>query len=433
MDGDILDFETTQLSEQKHMRNHYVDYDMAVGLGNVPVVGMNFKSEDEAYNFYNEYAKAVGFSIRKFNKYTRPKDEKLIWRIFCCSCEGKREKHSSGTPNKSRPQTRFDCKARIRIELMENLGVYEITMHNGDHSHELVAPNKAYMLRSHRYVRPAQESLIISMADSGIGSTDIFHFFAKEAGGYDKLNFTQADCDNIVQKRRKTFLKMGDGALLLNYLQQRQKENPSFFYKVQVDEKNQIRNYFWSDAKMKIDYEQFGDVVCFDTTYKTNDYDMPFAPIVGVNHHRQTIIFGSALLTDETTNTFIWVFETFLEAMGGKRMKVIFTDQAMAICNAIKQVLPDTHHRLCIWHIYQNALRNLSHVFSKYKSFNDDFMRCIYEAEVEEEFLAHWSSLLEKYDLKEEKWLNGIFLLREKWAQVYGREHFCAGMNLSMM
>ncbi|KAL6527827.1 hypothetical protein OROMI_029638 [Orobanche minor] len=114
--------------------------------------------------------------------------------------------------------------------------------------------------------------------------------------------------------------------------------------------------------------------------------------------------------------------------MGGKVMKTIFTDQAMAIGNAIKRVFPDAHHRLCIWHIYQNALRNLSHVFTKFKSFNGDFKRCIYEGEVEEEFLSNWTDLLENYDLKEEKWMQTLFEKKEKWAQVYGRQHFCAGM-----
>ena len=47
---------------------------------------------------------------------------------------------------------------------------------------------------------------------------------------------------------------------------------------------------------MKLDYEYFGDVVCFDTTYKKNKDGRPFALFVGVNHHKQTIIFGDALL-----------------------------------------------------------------------------------------------------------------------------------------
>ena len=45
-----------------------------------------------------------------------------------------------------------------------------------------------------------------------------------------------------------------------------------------------------------VDYGYFGDVICFDTTYRTNMYGQPFAPFIGVNHHKQTIIFGVALL-----------------------------------------------------------------------------------------------------------------------------------------
>ena len=44
----------------------------------------------------------------------------------------------------------------------------------------------------------------------------------------------------------------------------------------------------------------FGDVVIFDTTYNTNRYGMIFAPLTGVNHHGQTIIFGCGFLSDET-------------------------------------------------------------------------------------------------------------------------------------
>ena len=65
-------------------------------------------------------------------------------------------------------------------------------------------------------------------------------------------------------------------------------------------------------------YQYFGDVVTFDTTYKRNKYDMPFAPFTGLNHHCQSILFGCALLQDETEQTFVWLFETWLQAMWGK-------------------------------------------------------------------------------------------------------------------
>lgn len=42
---------------------------------------------------------------------------------------------------------------------------------------------------------------------------------------------------------------------------------------------------------MKEDYSLFGDVVCFDTTYRKDEENKPFTLFVGVNHHKQTINF----------------------------------------------------------------------------------------------------------------------------------------------
>ena len=41
---------------------------------------------------------------------------------------------------------------------------------------------------------------------------------------------------------------------------------------------------------------------------------------VGVNHHKQTIIFGVALLYDETFETFMWLFDSFKKVMFGKKL-----------------------------------------------------------------------------------------------------------------
>lgn len=53
-------------------------------------------------------------------------------------------------------------------------------------------------------------------------------------------------------------------------------------------------------------------MIGFDTTYRTNRYNMPFAPFVGVTGHGSTCLFGCAFLGDETAETFKWVFETFI-------------------------------------------------------------------------------------------------------------------------
>ena len=65
-----------------------------------------------------------------------------------------------------------------------------------------------------------------------------------------------------------------------------------------------IMNIFWTDGQAIMDYYVFGDAVSFDTTFSTNEFQMPFAPFIGVNHHKQTVLFGAALLYNEPADTF---------------------------------------------------------------------------------------------------------------------------------
>ena len=76
---------------------------------------------------------------------------------------------------------------------------------------------------------------------------------------------------------------------------------------------------------MQGEYIDFGDVMTFDTTHKTNIYDKPLAVFVGANHHLQNTIFGCALLGDETIPTFEWVFQAFKKCMGKMRTRCILT------------------------------------------------------------------------------------------------------------
>ncbi|KAL8519330.1 hypothetical protein ACS0TY_010316 [Phlomoides rotata] len=62
-----------------------------------------------------------------------------------------------------------------------------------------------------------------------------------------------------------------------------------------LDQGGHLRNVLWIHPRCRAAYEEFNDVVSFDTTYLVNRYKMPFASIVGVNHHRHSILLGCAL------------------------------------------------------------------------------------------------------------------------------------------
>jgi zinc finger SWIM domain-containing protein 3 len=107
-----------------------------------------------------------------------------------------------------------------------------------------------------------------------------------------------------------------------------------------------------------------------------------FAPILGTNHYKQTIIFGAALIFNETIESFVWLFETFLTtmSMSGKHPSTIFTDQDAAMAGAITYVFRNTSNHLCLWHIYLNAAKHLGHVIQKHPDkFLPDFKMCVYE------------------------------------------------------
>jgi zinc finger SWIM domain-containing protein 3 len=147
---------------------------------------------------------------------------------------------------------------------------------------------------------------------------------------------------------------------------------------------------------------------------------MPFAPLLGTNHHKQTIIFGASLLFDETIPLFVWLFKTFLSAMGGKHPSIIFTDQDAAMTGAIAYVFTNTSHRLCLWHIYLNASKHPSPVIHVHpQKFQSDFKNCVYEDRSEECFKTKWNELLTKYNIHKNSWMQNLYGLRKKWATVY--------------
>ena len=103
--------------------------------------------------------------------------------------------------------------------------------------------------------------------------------------------------------------------------------NDEFFYDIQVDKDKSIKNFFWSNAICLGAYQDFGDCVTFDTTYKTNRFHMPLGVFVGTNHHLQSTIFVVALIGDEDTKSFKLLFDTFVRCMNNKHPTCILTGE----------------------------------------------------------------------------------------------------------
>ena len=174
----------------------------------------------------------------------------------------------------------------------------------------------------------------------------------------------------------------GDANTAIGIMRSRKEKDPDFFFEHTVDAEGKLKNMFWCDSQSRRDYLDFGDVIVFDSTYKMNRYGMPFIPFIGLNKHRCTTVFGCAVVSDETEDTYVWVLQTFLRAHCQKKPRSVITDGDAAIIRAVRKVLTDVWHRLCSWHIEKNMQKHLHHKSLK------EFRSLIYYATTHDEFEA---------------------------------------------
>ncbi|KAI5318275.1 hypothetical protein L3X38_037983 [Prunus dulcis] len=122
------------------------------------------------------------------------------------------------------------------------------------------------MLPSHRRIYASQATEVDLTEESGIPLRQAYELMGRQVGGRESLGYIKQDQKNYLQTKRQRKLAYGEVGSLLKYFQNEALENPSsFLYAVQLDCDEQITNIFWADAKMIVDYGQFGDFVCFDT------------------------------------------------------------------------------------------------------------------------------------------------------------------------
>ncbi|XP_043700350.1 protein FAR1-RELATED SEQUENCE 5-like [Telopea speciosissima] len=323
-----------------------------VYIQDIPRIGMTIESENAAYCFYNQYGRNVGFSIRRDHAHRSKEDPTIIkQRRFVCNKHGRRKMDKRDINTKEpRAKTITDCLVRMCISRVKD-GQYECKDFFDDHNHELHTEATSHLMRSQCQISNIVAHGIDLADDSGMRPKATFDLMGMQVGGSENLGCTRVDLNNYLRTKHQHDLAFGEAGSLLAYFENQTRNNPSFTYSLQLDNGEQITNIFWADPRMLIDYAVFGDVVIFDTTFCTNKEYRPFGIFAGFNHHRGATIFGATILYDETVPSFKWLFETFLETHGQKKPKTIFTDQDAAMSRAIAEVLPETWHGLCIWHL----------------------------------------------------------------------------------
>lgn len=422
---DIFDDDLVQSSNSTRSRD-----DLASGDPNLePYEGMEFDSEQASRIFYNSYARRIGFSTRVSVYQRSRRDGSIICRQVVCSREGFRRDGGENRSKRQRTVTRVGCKAQMTVK-KQSSGRWAVSKLVKEHNHELVPPDKVHCLRSHRHVSGPARSLIDTLQAAGMGPSGVMSVLIKESGGINNVGFTKVDCQNYMSSSRQRTLGSG-GQFVFDYLKRMQAEDPGFFFAVQGDFENLTGNIFWADSNSRMNYDYFGDTVTFDTTYRTNRYRVPFAPFTGWNHHGQPVLFGCSLLLNESESSFVWLFQTWLAAMSTRHPVSITTDQDRIIRAAVGQVFPGTRHRFCKWNVLREAQEKLSDIYHSHPTFEAEFQRCINMTETIDEFESCWESLLQRYDIGDNEWLQSMYDARQQWVPVFLRDTFFGEMSVT--
>ncbi|XP_035547294.1 protein FAR-RED IMPAIRED RESPONSE 1-like [Juglans regia] len=370
-----------------------------------PQSGMEFNSFEELMNYYKQYAKKCGFGV--MTRRTEKGDDETVRYVTLGCARGGKARNRTLNVARPRPTGKTECKAKINALKVD--GKFRLTTIHNIHNHGL-SPKKSRFFRCNREVSDSVKRVLDINDEAGIRMNKSFGSLVVGAGGFENLPFLEKDCRNYIDKARHLRLgKCGAGALQ-EYFCRMQCKNPDFFALMDLDDEGRLKNVFWADPRSREAYQYFGDVVTFDTTYLTNRYGMPFALFVGVNHHGQSILLGAGLISSEDTETFVWLFQTWLKCMGGITPKAIITDQDRAMKNAIAVVFPESRHRLCLWHILKKVPEKLSSYASYKSGMKNALLKCVYDSQSVEEFEKSWDQLITTYNLHENVWLKRLFL-----------------------
>lgn len=389
-----------------------------------PQMGMVFPSGDQAKSFYDEYARRLGFTTRVCQLNQLKTD-------FLCDKVGLRRVSGES------------CNAMLRVEL-KGQNKWVVTKYVKDHSHSLVYANKVHCRRSHKHLavtkkNEPENNQSVGIVPSGVMYVSVDGNRIPVEMNHGATRTRPEESDQTVKNttlqsfsprhcnQRRTLGR--DAQNLLDYFKKMQAENPGFYYAIQLDEDNRMSNVLWADARSRNAYSHFGDAIMLDTMYRVNQCRVPFAPFTGVNHHGQTILFGCALLLDESEATFIWLFKTFLAAMNDRAPVSIITDQDTVIQSAVAQVFPETRHCINKWHVLRGGQDRMAHVCQMFPNFQGELYNCINLTETVEEFESYWEIILDKYDLKKNDWLQSIYNKRRQWVPVYFRDTFFAAIS----
>ncbi|CAB5383719.1 unnamed protein product [Rhizophagus irregularis] len=111
----------------------------------------------------------------------------------------------------------------------------------------------------------------------------------------------------VLQKNQSKMLIM-----CIIWLMRQQQEDPTFYVDAHFEgQDNHFVRFCWMRPSQLLQlWDQFHDVVLLDTTAKMKRYSMILCVIILIDNYNRSHLAATALLSDETKDTFSWLFSS---------------------------------------------------------------------------------------------------------------------------
>jgi len=229
-----------------------------------PQLGMEFKTKDDAQHFFNFYANLAGFEItvaHVFRTASKKRNNEVTKVTIKCNKYGKQEQPKTidqqevavdkdigkkkGPKRQTNVVVKTDCQCVMVVK--EVNGVWRIIRLDLDHNHELQPGHRDQQFSGRKYMTDMEKALIRTLNANNIPTRKMIYVLSYLRGGPTTLLVKKKDVSNFRTKINRE-VKGSDMTKVLDNFRIKKADDPSFFYKFELDEQNKVKNIFWRDG-----------------------------------------------------------------------------------------------------------------------------------------------------------------------------------------
>ncbi|GFO02863.1 Zinc finger swim domain-containing protein 3 [Plakobranchus ocellatus] len=299
----------------------------------------------------------VVFSRKSSKKLTsyHPAQECLKYEYVHLECkQGKKRSTRSKGIRPNQRTLKCDCKAYIRLAVVESGGnwILRVTGASHEHTYHPVDSVTASLYPENR--RPTITETVRALALANVPQSKLKEYIQETQG----KNLLPKDVMNLSNKLKTDGITDTQGVdKILEEIR-----NEEGYSKFGVSECGEFEYLFFVTRSMKRDLDRFCDVLVMDATYKMNCYLYPLVNVLCVDGEGggRPVLHGFVRNESCTSLLSCLSFLKSVMSMDINGPSVFFVDKDFAEIAAIHETFPDALIRLCSFHASTAVKRALS-------------------------------------------------------------------------